>query len=41
MTIGDGLIQDTKVIGHALHPVTVVVDVEVTLLEGAESGVEL
>jgi hypothetical protein len=31
--IGDGLTQGMKVIGHALHPTTVVADAEVTLLE--------
>jgi hypothetical protein len=30
-----------KVIGHALHPATVVVDAEIALFEGAEPGVEL
>jgi hypothetical protein len=41
VTIGDGLTQGTKVIGRALHPVTVVGDAEVSLLEGVELGVEL
>jgi hypothetical protein len=41
MTIGDGLTQGTKVIGHALHPVTVVTDAEIALFEGAEPSVEL
>jgi hypothetical protein len=31
--ISDSLTQGTKVVGHALHPVTVVTDAEVTLLE--------
>jgi hypothetical protein len=39
--ISDGLTQATKVIGHALHAVTVVTDVEVAMLEGAKPGVEL
>jgi hypothetical protein len=30
-----------KVIGCALHPVTVVANAEVSLLEGAKPGVEL
>jgi hypothetical protein len=34
VTISDGLIQDTKIVGHALYLVTVVADAEVTLLEG-------
>jgi hypothetical protein len=41
VTIGDGLTQGTKVIGHALHPVTVVTDAEVALLEDTKLGVEL
>jgi hypothetical protein len=39
--IGDGLTQGTKVVGHALHPATVVTDAEVALLEGAEPRDEL
>jgi hypothetical protein len=39
--ICDGLTQGTKVVGHALHPTTVVTDTEVTLLKGAEPGIEL
>jgi hypothetical protein len=39
--ISDSLTQSTKVVGHALHPVTVVTDAEVALLEYAEPGVEL
>jgi hypothetical protein len=39
--IGDGLTQGTKVIGHALHLMTVVANAEVALFEGAEPGVEL
>jgi hypothetical protein len=39
--IGDGLTQGTKVIDHALHPVTVVADAEIALFEGTEPGVEL
>jgi hypothetical protein len=39
--ISEGLTQCTKIIHHALHPVVVVADVEVTLLEDAEPGVEL
>jgi hypothetical protein len=39
--IGDVLTQGMKVVDHALHPVIVVVDVEVALLQGAELGVEL
>jgi hypothetical protein len=41
VTIGDGLTQGTKVIGHALHPMIVVADAEVTLLEDAEPSIEL
>jgi hypothetical protein len=41
MMIGDGLTQGTKVVGHALHPAIVVADIEVSLLEDAELGVEL
>jgi hypothetical protein len=41
VTIGVGLTQGTKVVVHALHPTTVVIDAEVALLEGAESGIEL
>jgi hypothetical protein len=41
VTIGDGLTQGMKVIGHALHPMIVVPNVEVTLLEDAEPIVEL
>jgi hypothetical protein len=41
VTIGDGLTQGMKVIGHALHLATVVADAEVTLLEDTEPGVEL
>jgi hypothetical protein len=37
--ISDGLTQGTKVVGHALHPVTVVVDAEIALFEGEEPGV--
>jgi hypothetical protein len=39
--IGDGLTQGTKVIAHALHSVTVVTDVEVSLFESVEPGIEL
>jgi hypothetical protein len=39
--ISDSLTQGTKVARHALHPVTIVADAEVTLLEGAEPGIEL
>jgi hypothetical protein len=39
--IGDGLTQGTKVIGHALHPTTVVADIEISMLEGMEPGIEL
>jgi hypothetical protein len=39
--INDGLIQGTKVIGHALHLMIVVANAEVSLLEGAEPDVEL
>jgi hypothetical protein len=41
VTIGDGLTQGMKVVGHALHPVKVVTDVEVILLEDAKPGIEL
>jgi hypothetical protein len=41
VTIHDSLTQDTKVIDHALHLVTVVADAKVSLLEGAELGIEL
>jgi hypothetical protein len=41
VAIGDGLTQGAKVIGHALHPTTVVADAEVALFEGTEPGVEL
>jgi hypothetical protein len=41
MTIGDTLTQGTKVISHSLHPMTVVADAKVALLEGAEPGIEL
>jgi hypothetical protein len=41
VTIDDGLIESTKVIGHALHSVTVVADAEADLLECAEPGVEM
>jgi hypothetical protein len=41
VTIGDSLTQGTKVIDYALHLTTVVADAEVSLLEGAEPGVEL
>jgi hypothetical protein len=41
VTIGDGLTQGTKVIGHALHLAIVVADAEVTLLEGAEPGIDM
>jgi hypothetical protein len=41
VTIGDGLTQSTKVVGHALHPTIVVTDVEVALLEDVAPGVEL
>jgi hypothetical protein len=39
--ISDSLTQGTKVVDHALHPVTVVANAKVSLLEGAEPGVEL
>jgi hypothetical protein len=39
VTIGDGLIQGTKVVDHALQSVTVVADTEVALLEDAKLGV--
>jgi hypothetical protein len=41
VTIDDSLTQGMKVVGHFLHPMTVVAGAEVTLLEGAEPGVEL
>jgi hypothetical protein len=41
VTIGDGLTQGTKVVVHALHPATVVVDAEIALFEGAEPGIKL
>jgi hypothetical protein len=41
VTISDGLTQGTKVVGHALHLVTVVIDAEVTLLEDIKLRVEL
>jgi hypothetical protein len=41
VTIDDGLTQDTKVLGHALHPTTVVTNAEVSLLKGVEPSVEL
>jgi hypothetical protein len=41
VTICDGLTQVTKVVGHALHPTTVVVNAEVALFEGVKPGVEL
>jgi hypothetical protein len=41
VTIGDGLTQGTKVVGHALHPAIVVADAEIAMFEGAEPGVEL
>jgi hypothetical protein len=39
--IGDGLTQDMKVVGHALHLMTIVANVEVTLLEDVEPAIEL
>jgi hypothetical protein len=39
--IGDGLTKGMKVVGHALLPATVVIDVEVVLLEEVEPSVEL
>jgi hypothetical protein len=39
--ISDSLTQGMKVIGHTLHPATVVADTEVTLLEDLEPGFEL
>jgi hypothetical protein len=41
MTIGDSLTEGIKVIGHALHPMTVVADAKVALLEDAEPSVEM
>jgi hypothetical protein len=41
VTIGDGLTQGMKVIGHALHLAIVVAIAKVSLLEGAEPDVEL
>jgi hypothetical protein len=41
VTIGDGLTQDTNVIGHALHLAPVVIDAELVMFEGAEPSVEL
>jgi hypothetical protein len=41
VTIGDGLTQDMKVIDHAFHPMIVVPNVEVALLEDAEPIIEL
>jgi hypothetical protein len=41
VTIGDGLTQGTKVVGHALHPAIIVANTKVSLLEGVESGGEL
>jgi hypothetical protein len=41
VTISDGLTQGTKVVGHALHLVTVVIDAEVALLEDIKLRVEL
>jgi hypothetical protein len=41
VTIGDGLTQGMKVVGHALHLATVVTDAEVTLHDGVEPVVEL
>jgi hypothetical protein len=41
VTIGDGLTQGMKVIGHALHLAIVVADAEVTLLEGAKPGIDM
>jgi hypothetical protein len=39
--IGDNLTEGTKVVGHALHSVTVVTDAEVALFESVKPGVEL
>jgi hypothetical protein len=39
--IGDGLTQGMKVIGHALHLVTVAANAGVSLHEGAEPDVKL
>jgi hypothetical protein len=39
--IGDGLTQGTKVVGHALHPMTIIADAEVALLEDVKPGVKL
>jgi hypothetical protein len=41
VTIGDGLTQGMKVVGHALHPMIVVADTEVSLLKGAKPSIEL
>jgi hypothetical protein len=41
VTISDGLTQGTKVIGHALHSMTIVADAEVSLLEDVKPDVEL
>jgi hypothetical protein len=43
VTISDDLTQGMKVVDHALHPMTVVTDAKVSLLEGAENkpGIEL
>jgi hypothetical protein len=41
VTISDGLTQGTKIVDHAPHPTIVVTNAEVSLLEGAEPGVEL
>jgi hypothetical protein len=41
VTIGDGLTQDTRVVRHALHPVTVVTDAKVILLEDVKPDIEL
>jgi hypothetical protein len=41
VTIDGGLTYGTKVIGHALHPMIVVANAEVSLLEGEEPSVEL
>jgi hypothetical protein len=39
--IGDSLTHGTKVVGRALHPITIVADAEITLLEDVEPDVEL
>jgi hypothetical protein len=39
--LADGLTQGTKVVGHAFHPMTVVANAVVALLEDAKPGVEL